>query len=90
MLCSPGMAWRVEVLDETVAQEVGKLPADMRARFLRIAERIEAPGLPNVGEPHVKHLRGEICEMRMTGRDGIARALNVTRKGGVSSWRTSS
>jgi phage-related protein len=75
------MGWTVEILDETVAQEIAGLPADMRARFLRIAERIEALGLPNVGEPHVKHLRGKIWEMRMTGRDGIARALYVTVKG---------
>jgi phage-related protein len=75
------MAWTVELLDERVAQEITALPADMQARFLRIAERICAVGLPNVGEPHVKHLRGKVWEMRMTGRDGIARALYVVVKG---------
>jgi phage-related protein len=29
-------------------------------------------------EPHVKHLEGKLWEMRLTGRDGIARALYVT------------
>ena len=28
-------------------------------------------------EPHVKHLQGPLWEMRMRGRDGIARALYV-------------
>ncbi len=29
-------------------------------------------------EPHVKHLEGKLWEMRMKGRDGIARAVYVT------------
>jgi phage-related protein len=70
--------WTVEVLDERVADEIAALPADMQARFLRISERIQALGLHAVSEPHVKHLRGKIWEMRVTGRDGIARALYVT------------
>ena len=75
------MAWTVETLDGTVDAELADLPADMRARFLRVAELIEAVGLPNVREPHVKHLRGAVWEMRLTGKAGIARALYVTAKG---------
>jgi phage-related protein len=29
-------------------------------------------------EPHVKHLEGKLWEMRMRGKDGIARAIYVT------------
>lgn len=75
------MAWKVETLDGTVDAELADLPADMRARFVRVAELIEAVGLPNVREPHVKHLRGAVWEMRLTGKAGIARALYVTAKG---------
>jgi phage-related protein len=32
-------------------------------------------------EPHVKHLEGKLWEMRLTGRDGIARALYITARG---------
>jgi len=52
----------------------------MRARFVRIAELIEAVGLPNVGEPHIKHIQGAIWEIRLKGKAGIARALYVTAK----------
>jgi hypothetical protein len=52
------MAWTVETLNETVDTELAELPADMRARSARIAELIEAVGLPNVREPHVRHIRG--------------------------------
>jgi len=75
------MCWSVEVLNDTVAAEIRSLPADMHARFLRISLLIEQAGLETMREPQVKHLEGKIWEMRMTGRDGIARALYVTRVG---------
>ena len=73
--------WRVEILNETVAAEIAALPADMQARFLRLAEHIGQAGLESLSEPHVKHLEGKLWELRLTGRDGIARALYVTAIG---------
>jgi phage-related protein len=75
------VAWSVEILNETVEQELEALPADMRARFTRISELIASIGLTKVGEPHVKHIDGALWEIRMKGKDGIARALYVTAKG---------
>ena len=74
------MRWRVETLNAAVDAELGALPVDMRARFIRIAELIEAVGLPQVREPHVKHLQGPLWEIRLSGRAGIARALYVTMR----------
>jgi phage-related protein len=53
----------------------------MQARFLRLAERIASVGLESLSEPHVKHLEDKLWELRLTGRDGIARALYVTAIG---------
>ena len=39
----------------------------MRARLVRISELIEAVGLPNVKEPHVRHIRGPLGEIRLKG-----------------------
>lgn len=75
------MTWRVDILNETVVAEIASLPADMQARFLRLSERIASTGLASLGEPHVKHLEGKLWELRLTGRDGIARALYVTAVG---------
>jgi len=75
------MQWTVETLNETVNAELEALPVDMRARFVHIARLIEDFGLEKVREPHVKHLRGPLWEMRMKGRDGISRALYVTAVG---------
>jgi phage-related protein len=74
------MAWTVETLNETVDAELAALPADMRARLVRISELIESVGLPNVKEPHVRHIRGHLWEIRLKGKAGIARALYVTTK----------
>jgi phage-related protein len=73
--------WRIEILNENVAAEIAALPADMQARFVRLAERIVAAGLHSLGEPHVKHVEGKLWELRLSGRDGIARALYVTAIG---------
>ena len=72
------MDWTVETLNATVDQELDALPADMRARFVRISELIAAVGLERVGEPHINHLTGPTWEMRMKGKYGISRALYVT------------
>jgi len=75
------MPWRVEILNETVAAELAALPEDMQARFVRLADRITSTGLQSLGQPHVKHLEGKLWEMRLTGRDGIARVLYVAAIG---------
>jgi phage-related protein len=75
------VCWRVEVLNETVRAEIRELPPDLRARLVRVIDLIEQAGLEFVREPHVKHVEGKLWEMRMIGRDRIARALYVTATG---------
>ena len=71
------MPWNVSTPSELVEKELDDLRSDMRARFMRISELIEEWGPAKVRAPHVKHLDGPIGEMRMSGRDGISRALYV-------------
>ena len=75
------MGWTVEFLTNDVEDELRALPRDMQARFLRIVSVIESRGLEQVHEPYVKHLQGKLWEMRLTGRDGISRALYVAASG---------
>ena len=72
------MGWTVETLNATVDGEIDALAADMRARFVRIGQLIAECGLEHVGAPHVKHVTDELWEMRVKGRDTIARVLYVT------------
>jgi len=73
--------WVVLYGDKRAEKEVGKLADDVRADFLRIVDMVERYGLEQVHEPYVKHLQSKLWEMRMRGRDGIARAAYVTAQG---------
>jgi phage-related protein len=75
------LSWTVHTLNATVEAELDALPTDMRARLTRLVETIETFGLERLGMPHVRHLEGKLWEMRLTGRDGIARAIYVTASG---------
>jgi phage-related protein len=74
------MTWTVD-LDPAAEAELLAMPPDIRARFLHVAELLEAFGPRQVGMPHVRHMEGKLWEMRLTGRDGIARAVYVARTG---------
>jgi phage-related protein len=71
--------WTVEFADEKVFVELSAQPADVRAHFEWLVGVIGSRGLERVHEPYVKHLQGQLWEMRLKGKDGIARALYVTR-----------
>ena len=66
--------WTV-ALHPQAEPELEALPADMQARFLHIAELLQDFGPQRVGLPHIRPLEGKLWEMRMQGRDGIARAV---------------
>ena len=73
------MPWAVETLNRTVDQELEALSAGLRTRVVRVTQLIEDLGLPNVREPHVRHVKGPVWEIRAKSKDGIARALYVTK-----------
>lgn len=65
----------VETLDRRADREPARLPKDLFARFLRVAELLEEHGPGTAGMPHVRFLSGDLREMRLSGKDGIARAI---------------
>jgi len=73
--------WTVEVIPKA-EREIKALPEDLQARFLHVSEMLEELGPRQVGEPHVKQLRGRLWEMRLKGRGGIARAVYFAAAGG--------
>ena len=75
------MAWSVEFLNAEVVRELEAFPVDIRAKFERIIGLIQTFGLERVHEPYIKHVEGRLWEMRLKGKDGIARALYVTAVG---------
>ena len=53
-------------------------PQDIRSRFDRTTRLIAAFGIGHLPAKYVRHIDGRLWELRMKGKDGIARALYVT------------
>src|SRR5215472_16494347 len=77
------VTWSFVFLNAVVKAELDALAEDVRASFERVVQLVQAVGLERVHEPYIKHIEDRIWEMRLRGRDGIARALYVTATG----WR---
>lgn len=75
------MAWTVSTLNDIVDAEIEALPADMRARLVRLSEIIEEHGLDALPRDTVDHLEDKLWELRIRGRSGISRAIYVTATG---------
>ena len=78
MVYNTPSGWGVEFCSRRAAKELEALAPDVRADFSRLVHLIQTYGLEALREPHVKHLRGKLWEMRLRGRDGIARAAYIT------------
>lgn len=76
------MRWTVHTLNAAVTAELEALPSDMRARLARFTDIVEQLGFEALPAGSVKHLEDKLWEFRMTGRDGISRAIYVTASGG--------
>jgi phage-related protein len=75
------MRWIVVFVSGTAEAEVDALPPDMQMKFARITDMMRDSGLTAMREPYVKHLDGKLWEMRLKGRDGIARSIYVAASG---------
>jgi phage-related protein len=75
------MAWVVSFLDGRVAVEMDAQPLDIRARFDRMRQLIAEHGPTHLPPKYVKHVEGRVWELRIKGKDGIARAFYVAASG---------
>ncbi len=57
------------------------MPPDIRAAFVRISELLIEYGPQFVGLPYVRPLGRKLFEMRMSGKDGIGRAVYIAATG---------
>ena len=75
--------WKIATLNKRVDRELEKLPRDLYAQFLRIADLLEEQGPKTVGMPYVRPLSGadSLWEIRMRGKSGIARAIYARAQG---------
>lgn len=69
--------WEVEFINKTAEDEVLNLSKDLVAKFTYISEMLKSFGPQNVGLPYIKPLESKLWEMRLMGKDNIARSVYV-------------
>jgi phage-related protein len=74
------MVW-VIAFHELAEAELLAQPTDIQARLERIKVLVESFGLERLPAKYASHITGALWEFRLKGKDGIARALYVTRSG---------
>jgi len=68
---------------ERLEEWLETVPADIKAKVLRIVDMLVRFGPHNVREPYVNHVEGQrkLFEIRAKGKDGIARVFYCTISG---------
>lgn len=67
--------WSIEFVNKVAEKEIRELTPDLQADFLHISELLIEFGPNNVGMPHTKSLKGKLWELRLRGKDNIARSI---------------
>ncbi len=73
------MTWIINVHSKAVI-ELNGLPIEMRVKLTRLLDFVKEAGPQELREPHVKPLGNKLWEIRLTGKDGIARVIYVIFK----------
>ena len=68
------MPYRVEYDNEGVLADIERWPVGIVADYARLVELLVEYG-PDLRMPHTRALGGGLFELRLRGREGIARAL---------------
>jgi len=69
--------WIIEYYSAKVERDILGLPEGILARYIRLADLMEEFG-PNLGMPHTRALGNKLFELRVKGKDGIARVFYCT------------
>jgi phage-related protein len=74
------MNWQIKYYNQKLEEEILRLPAGILARYLRLTDLMCEFGA-NLGMPHTKSLDGGLFELRVKGKEGIARVFFCTKIG---------
>jgi len=74
------VGYAIEYYSVAVAEEILALPDSLAARYVVLTRRIVALG-PNLGSPHTNAVGDGLFELRLKGREGIARVFFCTLVG---------
>src|SRR5438876_138250 len=71
------MQWKITYYNNLVEETVLSLPDTLLARYIRLTEMMQVHG-PNLGMPHTRAMGGGLYELRLKGKEGIARIFYCT------------
>lgn len=71
------MKWSIEYYSEEIQNKILSLPSELLARYLRLTDLMLEFG-SNLGMPHTKFLEDGLIELRVKGKEGIARIFYCT------------
>ena len=74
------MGWKVESWGKAVDDEINALSPDLLARLARFRRLIEEHGPSALPMPHARYLVDGLWELRLSGKDKIARAIYITAR----------
>lgn len=74
------MKYEIRYYDHEVQQDILSLPKTLKARYFRCTDEMVTSG-SNLGEPHTKSFGDGLFELRLKGREGIARVFYCTQIG---------
>lgn len=74
------MAWSIEYPYKDVNKFILNLPAGLLARYLRLTDLMQSEG-SNLGMPHTRSMSAGLFELRLKGKESVARVLYCTQTG---------
>jgi len=74
------MRWQIKYYNQKLEKEILKLPAGLLAKYLRLSDLLIEFG-SNLGLPHTKKIEKGLFELRVKGKEGIARVFFCTKIG---------
>lgn len=69
--------WSISFVNEKSEGEVLSLSPDLKAKFLHIGDMLQDFGPQKMGLPHIRPLGKKLWELRLKGKDNIARSIYV-------------
>jgi phage-related protein len=69
--------WTIEYYSERVQHEIYNLPTSVGVRYIRLTDMLIEFG-PNLGMPHTRAMGDGLFELRISGKEGIARVFYCT------------
>lgn len=74
------MSWQIKYYNQNLEEEILNLPDGLLARYLRLTDLMCEFGA-NLGMPHTKAIDGGLFELRVKGKEGIARVFFCAKIG---------